>query len=134
MYHEARLRSKHRGLRCSGNAHAGPARRGFSLLIILEGRNSVVLGRQLDSQQHRSANTSRSIKRTEVKQLLVINDSDLQMIKKAYPTNNVYREVLRFGEIRNGIPLEIANCQSHLVAISVEVTGSSADSFPYTSL
>lgn len=66
--------------------------------------------------------------------MLVINNSDLQMIKKANSTNDVHREVLRFGEIHNGIPLEIANCQSDLVAISGEVTGSSTDSFPYTIL
>ena len=47
---------------------------------------------------------SASIERTEVKQLLAINNSNLHMIKKANPANNVYWEVLRLGEIHNGIP------------------------------
>ena len=87
-----------------------------------------------ENPQQKSATKSRSIERTEIKQLLTINNSDLQMIKKASPTNDVHGEDLRFGKIHHGIPLEIANCQSDLVAVGTEATSSGPDSFPYTSL
>src|SRR5438045_1329690 len=73
---------------------------------------------------------SSSAVRANVKQLLVIYEADLQVIEEADAANDINREVLRLGEIHNGVPLHIANGQCDFVAVSDERTGSGADALP----
>src|SRR5436853_2655942 len=70
---------------------------------------------------------SSSAVRANVKQLLVIYEADLQVIEKADAANDINREVLRLGEIHNGVPLHVTNSQCDFVAVSDERTSSGAD-------
>jgi hypothetical protein len=73
---------------------------------------------------------SGSAERAEVKQLFVIYEANLQVIEEADATNDINREVLRLGEIDNGVPFHIADGQIDLVAVSDERTSGGADAFP----
>ena len=54
--------------------------------------------------------------RAEIKQLFVIHQARLHMIKKPDSPDNVDWELFRLSEVNSGIPFQVANSQRHFVA------------------